>query len=139
MINDTSSSLKKSLALQSSNPIHPIPIIRRSLPNSSELRTRLKVYGYKNFSKISAAGPDTLQVLKDLKKSASLKMTSKFEFDPYLSDFPCLSELSLVLKKLKNIKHLILIIRRVEENKDHSFNEVCSNIYKLLRLTKVKV
>jgi len=100
--------------LQSQSKIQPIPIIRKSLPNSPNIRARLRLNAYKNFSKISAAGPQTLQVLQKIKESSSLKMTYKFEFDPYFCDESCLTELNIVLKKIKTIKQLSLIIRRYE-------------------------
>jgi len=124
------------------NKISSIPIIRQSIPNSSKLRTRLRVNGYKNFTKIPAAGPNTQQILQNIKNSSCLKFATKLEFDPYLCNLSCLTELSPVLKKLKNIKQLSLILRRLNNNDSNETNRlqgIGSNFPKLLRLRRVRL
>jgi len=43
---------------------------------------KLPVYGYKNFSKLSAAGEDTPLIIEKILKSHNLKYIKKLEFDP---------------------------------------------------------
>jgi len=117
------------------NKILPIPIIRIHLPNSSTLRKRIQINQYKNFSKISAAGPHSLRILKHLRNSSCV--TQKVEFDPYLCDSSYLTELSFVLKRFRSIKQLYLIIRRFENNGLDEMKKISPNIYKLVRLEKI--
>jgi len=84
----------------------------RKVQNCKTTRLKLVARGYKYFSKLSAAGPDTSLILQNIKKCVSLKFTYKFEFDPYLCDKSNLKPLCKVLEKLKHIKDFNLIIRR---------------------------
>jgi len=58
------------------------PIIRRSIPNSSNLRKRLVIEGHKYFSKFVASGEEAESTLKKLYKMKSLKLINSFELDP---------------------------------------------------------
>lgn len=125
---------------QSDNKILPMPIIRIHLPNSPKIRKKLKINRYKNFSKISASGPNTLQILKHLRNSSYSTITHKFEFDPYFCDSSCLTELNFALKKLKSIKNFSLILRRfAKDDGVDQLNRISPNIYKLMRLQKIKL
>jgi len=56
--------------------------MRRSVPNSKRLRSRLVIEGHKYFSKFVASGEETEMTLKKLQKTKSLKLINYFEFDP---------------------------------------------------------
>ncbi len=62
-------------------PITHRPIYRRNLLNPSRTRECLRSKGYKFFGKLSAAGPETLKILQDIKKSHCIKSIHYFEFD----------------------------------------------------------
>jgi len=134
-----SSESKSHNLTMNSTKIFPIRINRRVLPNSQKMRIKFRANGYKNFSKISAAGPDTLQILRNIQGSSCFSFTQKFEFDPYLCDSSCLQELNIILKKLKCIKQLCLILRRFENNGIDQVKKISPNIYKLTRLKKINI
>jgi len=46
------------------------------------MRARLVIGGYKNFSKLSACGPDTSFTLGNIIRSQNMKYIRKLEFDP---------------------------------------------------------
>jgi len=126
--------------LPSHKRIQPIPIIRKYLPNSAEFRAKFQAYGYKHFSKISAAGPHTPQILNSIRMSICPKMVHKFEFDPYLCDLSCLSQLNIVSKKLRTMKQVTVVIRRLDDPSElNKMNGIGRNIAKLPRLTKLKI
>jgi len=56
--------------------------MRKSLQNFPQMRKKLAIHGHKYFSKLSAAGPETSLILKNMKKSFNLKYIQSFEFDP---------------------------------------------------------
>jgi len=125
---------------KSQSKIQPISIIRKSLPNSPKIRAKLGVNAYKNFSKVSASGPHSLQILQKIKKSSNSKIAYTFEFDPYLCDESCLTELVTVLKKIKTIKKLSLTIRRLNHfNEFNNIRAICLILSKLLRLRKLRI
>jgi len=122
--------------------IQPMPITRINLTNSPGTRTKFKLYGYKNFSKLSAAGPYTLQTLQNIIRTPHLRIIQNFEFDPYLCDDSYLTELKLALKKLKTVKKINLVIRRLSNNSPREterLKAIGSNLSKLLRIRKIRV
>jgi len=128
-------------SLTDKNKIYPIPIIRKSIPNSPKLRIKLRANGYKNFSKLAAAGPYTFQTLQNIDKSSSLKFVQKFEFDPYLCNDSYFTELKIALKKLKTVKQIYLTIRRLNQNINevNNLKSIGSALSKLQRLRKIRV
>jgi len=58
------------------------PVYRRNLLNPCRTRENIRSKGYKFFAKLPAAGPETLQILQDIKKSNCTKFIQHFEFDP---------------------------------------------------------
>jgi len=112
------------------------------LPNSPKLRERLQVNGYKHFSKVSAAGPQTSHILQKLNKSSDFKIIHKFEFDPYLCDYSCLTGLKLTLKRLKYIKTRTLEIRRMDQDSQREMNNIKTIgwiLSKLKTLRKIRI
>ena len=119
------------------------------------------------FSKIS--GTHLVQLLlksSNLTLSKSVNPINILTLTNSFCDSSCLSELNIILKKLKSIQHLCLIIRRWNfsnnfsiiqwnfqlnltypyrfdnDDKNHGFdelNKIGPNIYKLLRLKKIRV
>jgi len=100
--------------------INPIPILHIKLQNSPIMREKFVIHGYKYFSKVSAAGQSTPQVLKGIKRSQNLKYIRNFEFDPYLCDESYIGLLSQALARLKHTKIIKMFIRRLNESEDLS-------------------
>jgi len=120
-----------------SKKILPLPIVRRSVPNSKRLRSRLIIEGHKHFNKFVASGEETDKTLIKLQRSGLLKSIYSFEFDPYLSDISCIKAVINTFKRLKETKKINLIIRRV----DYTNETDCLNpfLYKIPRMEKLKL
>ncbi len=54
----------------------------RKIQNDKEMRTKLVAKGYKNFSKLSAAGQETAMTMNKMIRCRSMKYIRKLEFDP---------------------------------------------------------
>jgi len=54
----------------------------RKIQNDKKMRRKLVAKGYKNFSKLSAAGEETAFILRSMTGCRSMKYIRKFEFDP---------------------------------------------------------
>jgi len=62
--------------------LSPLPIFRKDIIHSSKLKERFQVKGHKLLAKLSASGPETSRILRDVEKSHSIKFVKSFEFDP---------------------------------------------------------
>jgi len=60
----------------------PLQLFRKDLLNSGRTRERFRLEGHKYFAKLSASGPETAKILKNVKKSSYAKFIRSFEFDP---------------------------------------------------------
>jgi len=94
------------------NKLPPMPIVRRSIPNSKKLRRKLVIEGHKYFDKVVVSGEETEFTLKKLQKTKCLKCINSFEFDPYFCNKSCIKPMVKLLPKLRETKKANLIIRR---------------------------
>jgi len=117
--------------------IKSIPIIHHKVQNSSFINKRLRMRGYKSFSKLGALGEQTIQTLNIIDKSVPLKFIKDFEFDPYLCETSGLQELRRSFKKLKFTKKLNLVIRRV--NSQNETNIIAPFIQRIRRVKKLRM
>jgi len=115
---DDSQSLNKCFSYSNPGKVGPIPLTRKIQAQSAISRNRLQIYQYKSFSKVSATGKSTYNVLNHLKNSPSIKTLHSLEFDPYLCDSSYLKDLVQALKKFPRIKHLDLNIPRVDRKNE---------------------
>jgi len=92
--------------------IKAIPLIRVNINNNIQEKQRLALKGYKYFSNLTASGENTENKLENIKKSKSLKLIKKFEFDAYLCKNSCIKPLSKIFKNLGMTTNLTLIFRR---------------------------
>jgi len=123
--------------LSLNNKIPPIPLVRKDLANSSYTRNRLQIYGYKNFSKVSAVGKGTQKVLSHIKHSQNLKTVQALEFDPYLCDSSYLKDFVRALNKLKDLKGVNIIVRRVDRTNES--NILLPFIKRLAKLKALRI
>jgi len=134
---DDSQNLNKYFGHLNLNKIHSMPLTRKNLANSSYIRNRLQIYGYKHFEKISACGRGTYKTLKYMRHSPNLKTVKTLEFDPYLCDSSHLTDLVQALKRFRDIKDLILVIPRV--NRVNESNILSPFLKKLSKLLKLRI
>jgi len=117
--------------------ILPIPIMRKNIDRTSKTMQKLALHNYKYLRKLTACGQETPVILKNIRKSKSLKYIYDFEFDPYLYDYSGLQELAYASKKLRMSKHFTLKIRRV--NMKNETDIFAPHISRIRRMTTFKL
>jgi len=117
--------------------IPSLPICRKDLLNSSRLRQRLQVDGYKFFAKLPAAGPDSAKILNGIRRSRCIKFVKNFEFDPYLCDHSQINRLRRICHPIKDLTHLNLVIRRVDSSNE--IESLSPFIARFLRIKSLRI